>query len=50
MSTDHHVRSLAGRTVSQPSMLAMQAEDLGSAFSRYPRGGSEMSSSSPALS
>ena len=33
-------------------MLAMQAEagDLGSAFSRYPRGGSEISSSSPALS
>jgi len=26
MSIDHHVRSLAGRTVSQSSMLAMQAE------------------------
>jgi hypothetical protein len=32
-------------------MLAMQAEtgDQGSAFSRFPRGGSEVSFSSPAL-
>ena len=33
------------------SMLAMQAETgPGSAFSRFPRGGSEVSFSSPALS
>ena len=31
------------------SMLAMQAETGGSAFSRFPRGGSEVSFSSPDL-
>ena len=42
-STDH--------TVGLSSMLAMLAETgPGSAFSRFPRGGSEVSFSSPALS